>query len=150
MERGFWDDYREARGIPGTLWFWLHTLADLAFSIPAEIARELRQDLRYALRVHRQRSATTALALIALALAIGATTGVFSVGKYHALSSRPFGIVSGIFDNPLNEFSRQRGPDQHLLGFEGNLDRGPTIVHGGCGSCAAQRIGPSDELAVHV
>jgi putative ABC transport system permease protein len=90
LERQFRDDYRDARGFRAKTWFWMQALADLALSIPAEICRELRQDVGYAMRIYRQRSATTALALVALAVAIGATTGVFSVVNALLLRSLPF------------------------------------------------------------
>ena len=68
----------------------LRTLADLAVTVPAEIAREVAEDLRYAARVYRKRSLSTILALSALALAIGATTGVFSVVNALLIRSLPF------------------------------------------------------------
>jgi hypothetical protein len=52
--------------------------------------RELRQDVRYAARVYRRRTLVTGLALSALALAIGATTGVFSVLNAVLFRGLPF------------------------------------------------------------
>jgi len=90
LERQFADEYREARGAGARAAFWLRALADLATSIPAEFARELRQDLKYAARVYRARLFVTTLALAALALAIGVTTGVFSVVNALLIRSLPF------------------------------------------------------------
>ena len=90
MERQFLDDYGGARGGPARAMFWLRTLRDLATSIPREMLRELRQDLLYALRVHRRSPVSTILAFSALTLAIGATTGVFSVVNALLLRSLPF------------------------------------------------------------
>lgn len=90
LERQFRDEYLEIRGgWPRTL-FWLRALSDLAISIPREIAHELRQDLAYAVRVYRQRSFTVGLALVALALTIGISTGVFSVVNALLFRSLPF------------------------------------------------------------
>jgi len=90
LERQFWDEYREIEGGWPRAVFWLRALADLAVSIPAELLRELRQDLGFAARVYRQRRVATGLALAALALAIGVTTGVFSVLNALLLRSLPF------------------------------------------------------------
>ena len=90
LERQFADEYREAAGAGERALLWLRALADLAVTIPAELLREIGQDLRYAARVYRKRSLATVLALSALALAIGATTGVFSVVNALMIRSLPF------------------------------------------------------------
>jgi len=51
MEIGFRDDYREANGVGPRAAFWIKALKDLAISIPAELAREFAQDLRYTSRL---------------------------------------------------------------------------------------------------
>ena len=90
LEGQFCDEYREAQGPRGRALFWLRALSDLAASIPAQIAREARQDIRYAVRVYRKRKLITTLAVAALALAIGAAAGVFSVLNSLLLRGLPF------------------------------------------------------------
>jgi len=90
LERQFLDDYRDAQGPGARALLWTRALGDLAISIPAQVFREMAQDLRYAFRVYRKRSFVTALALVALALAIGASTGVFSVLNALLLRGLPF------------------------------------------------------------
>jgi len=90
LERQFADDRRDARHAGERARFYLRTLADLVITIPREILREAGQDLRYAARVYRKRAVATALAFGALALAIGATTGVLGVVNALLIRSLPF------------------------------------------------------------
>jgi predicted permease len=90
LERQFLDEYHAAMSRRERLRLALRALADLAATAPAEIGRELLQDLRFAARIYRKRSVATALALAALALAIGATTGIFSVLNALLIRSLPF------------------------------------------------------------
>jgi predicted permease len=68
----------------------LHAGWDLIATAPMETARELRQDLKYCIRLYRGRSAGAAFAVAALGLAIGASTGVFSVLNALLLRGLPF------------------------------------------------------------
>jgi putative ABC transport system permease protein len=101
LERQFQDDYHDARGRLGRALLWLRALADLATSIPAQFAREMGRDIRYAARVYRSRKLVTALALGALALAIGAATGVFSVLNAVLLRSLPFRQPERLVEAPF-------------------------------------------------
>ena len=90
MERQFLDDCHDAATRRARARLWLRAFADLAISIPAQRAREFRQDARHAIRAYGQSPLSTGLALVALALAIGVSTGVFSVLNGLLLRSLPF------------------------------------------------------------
>ncbi len=65
-------------------------LADLAISIPLQFLREVSQDARHTLRLWAKRPWQTGFAILALAIGIGANTGVFSVVNALLLRSLPF------------------------------------------------------------
>ena len=65
-------------------------LADLAISIPLQFLREVSQDARHTLRLWANRPWQTGFAILALAIGIGANTGVFSVVNALLLRSLPF------------------------------------------------------------
>ena len=90
LDRQFADEHRDAGTAGERVLLYLRAFADLAVTIPREILREAGQDLRYAARVYRKRGVATAMAFGALALAIGATTGVFSVVNALLIRSLPF------------------------------------------------------------
>ncbi len=103
LEQQFLDDYRES---DNRVTLWLRALRDLAWSIPVELAHELRQDLAHSLRVHARRPFVMTFTIAILALAIGGATGVFSVVNAVLLKSLPF-----------------RDPDRLVVlwGFSGDL-----------------------------
>jgi predicted permease len=86
MERAFRDELQESAGAL----LWLRLIADLAISVPAQFARELAQDARHTFRLWAARPWHTAFAILALAVGIGANTGVFSVVNALLLRSLPF------------------------------------------------------------
>ncbi len=90
LQQQFLDDYREALTIGSRSKLWLSALRDLAWSIPVELAHELRQDLSHSLRVHARRPFVMTFTIVILALAIGGATGVFSVVNAVLLKSLPF------------------------------------------------------------
>ncbi len=79
MTRQFRDEQRDAQGWKENVGLLLHALSDIAVSAPRELVRELSQDSRFALRVYRRRPLSAVIAIGTLALAVGASTGVFSV-----------------------------------------------------------------------
>jgi putative ABC transport system permease protein len=90
LERQFKDDFAEVHSTGAAARFWLATLADFARSMPQQLAREVGQDARQALRLWRRRPLAAAFSVAVLTIAIGANTGVFSVVNALLLRSLPF------------------------------------------------------------
>ena len=90
MEREFLDELAEARSGYAIAKLWLQLLADLAISVPAQLTREISQDARHTFRLWSKRPWQTGFAILALAIGIGANTGVFSVVSALLLRSLPF------------------------------------------------------------
>ena len=90
MESEFRDELAESRGVWTLAVLWIRLLADLASSIPVQVSREVFQDLKYTLRLWASRPWHAGFAIAALAIGIGANTGVFSVVNALLLRSLPF------------------------------------------------------------
>lgn len=109
MDRDFRDDQREAHSWNEHARLWIHTLCDFAISAPRELVRELGQDLHFAVRVYRRRPLSAVLAISALALAIGVSTGVFSVASALLLRSLPFTDAGRLVELRLPPFNAMNG-----------------------------------------
>ncbi len=94
MEREFRDELAECSGAWEEAGLWGRVLGDLAVSVPAQLASEVGQDARHTLRLLSGRPLHTGLAVAALAIGIGRSTGVFSVVNALLLRSLPFGDPS--------------------------------------------------------
>jgi len=90
METEFRDELSESSGVWGSVAFWIRLLADLAISIPVQRSREISQDFKYTLRLWASRPWHAGFAIAALAIGIGANTGVFSVVNALLVRSLPF------------------------------------------------------------
>ena len=89
LEREFRDELAESSGVFALARLWIRLLADLAVSIPLQFLREVLQDARHTLRLWANRPWQTGFAILALAIGIGANTGVFSVVNALLLRSLP-------------------------------------------------------------
>jgi putative ABC transport system permease protein len=90
LERQFLDEIADSHGPLPLAGLWIRMLCDLAVSVPSQFAREVAQDARNGLRLWKRRPIHTGLAIAALAIGIGASTGVFSVVNALLLRSLPF------------------------------------------------------------
>ncbi len=90
LEREFRDELNESTGAASFGTLWVRLLMDLAISVPVQFSREVTQDAKHTLRLWARRPWHTAFAILALAIGIGANTGVFSVVNALLLRSLPF------------------------------------------------------------
>ena len=112
LERQFQDEYRNVSSRAEAVRLWSDALWDLALSIPRQIFSEMRMDIGQGMRAYRRRFFSMTLAVIALALAIGASTGIFSVMNALLLRSLPFERPEQLVElwlSPVNAFAGRSG-----------------------------------------
>lgn len=87
---GFREELAESTGRWALTVLWIRLLADLAVTIPGQVAREFAQDTRHTFHLWAARPWQTACIVLTLAIGIGPNMGVFSIVNALMPGSLPF------------------------------------------------------------
>jgi putative ABC transport system permease protein len=146
MEQVFRQQRREAaeRGPGGVLRLWGQAVADVLAIGPREHVLQFRQDIQYALRGMRRNVGFVIVAIVTLALGIGANTAIFSAVDAAMLRPLPYGDP----DRLVAVWNRWDGSDAAALSDPEYLDyseRSHTLALAAMAPAAANVAGASGD-----
>lgn len=118
IQRSFEEQRRDSPTAAGRARVWIATVSAILAVGPREHLAQLRQDTRYALRIMWRDRGFVAVALLTLALGIGANTAIFSIVHAVLLKPLPYAEPSAL----VSVMNRWEGQPRGTLSIPEYLD----------------------------